>query len=148
MFEVHDPKLPHYVLPTYPALALVTAMAVTAGAVRVRGVLAWLMSLGPVLIPALILLTAGVAGYHVEGTLPLAGLAVLAVGAAVGVLAWRLLLRDQALAAVLVSLASAAIVYPGAYQLVLPRLDELRISERLVQLGSAAAACAEPELAA
>ena len=69
VFEVVPTKLPHYVLPLYPAIAILTAVAMERGGLPLdRRWGRWVMRLVPAL--ALVLPIAGAVGALIFGTLP------------------------------------------------------------------------------
>ncbi|OUJ12238.1 glycosyltransferase family 39 protein [Acetobacter okinawensis] len=154
VFESIATKLPHYVLPTYPAIAMLTAGLLAQSGVlwrngpRVRwgrvllGVYAMLWGLvgcalavaGPVLlwrlehqfsIPAVVL-----AG----GVLPLVGLAMWQI--------WRAELCYAALS----SAVAAALLYVGLFTVVVPRLQSIWLAPRLVELVQAHKPCAQTQV--
>lgn len=149
VFELLQTKLPHYVLPAYPALALAAALALDAGAVHARGWIGWLFSLGPLVIPILIAIGVPVSFYVLERHVPVLGTVALVAGAAIGAWGWEVLVRrDKALASLLITLVAAMVIYEGVYQLILPNMEKLRISGRLAALGQEVADCAEPAFVA
>lgn len=142
VFELIATKLPHYVLPTYPAIAVLTAGMLLRGAavwqgwpkrVWARGLLgfygvAWcvvgvaLAVAGPVLVwqlehvlslPALVL-----AG----GCLPLVGLAAVQI------------YRSELRRAFLTSATCAALLYVGLFTVVVPRMHSIWLAPRLAAL--------------
>ncbi|WP_278368517.1 glycosyltransferase family 39 protein [Acetobacter orientalis] len=142
VFELIATKLPHYVLPTYPAIAVLSAGMLARGAAQwqawpkalwARGLLgfygmAWalvggaLAAAGPVLLwqlehvvslPALVL-----AG----GCLPLVGLAAVQI--------YRAELRR----AFVTSATCAALLYVGLFTVVVPRLQSIWLAPRLAGL--------------
>ena len=150
VFELVSTKLPHYVVPLFPAIAALTAAAVTAPA-RDYGrwwkaafaifLLVWLS----VTLVVLALAPVGIWIYQAALS-PLAiGLALLAL-AALGVMLWRLFAgrADQAvLAAALASLFVSANTFGHA----LPRLTELWLSPQIVEAARKAAPdCPRPTL--
>ncbi len=134
-FECFPTKLPHYSMPTYPALALLTAAAVMAAVrsqtIRLSGVFAritliiWVV-LGLVLAAAASVLPI----YYGDGleawSVPLslvAGALVLAVA----VSAWR----GRFLAASATSIVAALVLYGSLLEITLPNLDRLGVSPKV-----------------
>ncbi|GCE90975.1 glycosyltransferase family 39 protein [Komagataeibacter diospyri] len=149
VFEAIATKLPHYVLPTYPAIAILTAAAIVSfptnwewpRAIWARSLLAayglvWftvgsvLAFAGPVLLwrmegmvsPAAMLVPAGV--------LPLLGLS------------GYLILHRDALRAAMAAVAAAIIIHVGLFTTVIPRLQTIWLSPRLAALVDAHRPCA------
>jgi 4-amino-4-deoxy-L-arabinose transferase-like glycosyltransferase len=136
VFEAVVTKLPHYVLPTYPAIAVLTAAALLAPEMAPQsrvgralsaayGVL-WL-AVGCVLAlagPALLLVL-----QHRLSLLPL-----LAAALAVPLLlqAWRLAGRSRRLAALTLAAAASAVIAFSTYTTALPQLKTIWLSPRIV----------------
>jgi 4-amino-4-deoxy-L-arabinose transferase-like glycosyltransferase len=146
IFEAVSTKLPHYVLPLYPAIAIATAMAIRAGAVGPKSWGARALALAIPFVPIGVALVLGYGAWKLDGVVPAAGLVLLAAAAAAGVVAWRLLTRDDALGAGMTGVAAAALLSVGALGLVQRELSSLRASPRLAALARSVG-CAEPRLA-
>ncbi|WP_296584699.1 glycosyltransferase family 39 protein [Xanthobacter sp.] len=131
IFEIAVTKLPHYVLPVYPALAILAALAVERGGLaaagsRLAGVVWFWPAFGIVVSLAL-------------------GAAYLYFGSGFGLAAWPLLIiaivilwwaarsfsRVGIEGAFLTALAGALVLYLAAWQTMLPQMRALWISERL-----------------
>lgn len=151
LFEAVPTKLPHYVLPLYPALALLVAHAVEravrdaprelTGRLARANIVAWL-GLAAVLAAAVAVAPAALGpGLHWPAVAAAAGIAALA--AAAGWLAWIGRPR-RALAASLAT--SLALVWALAW-IVTPRLDRLWVSRAVVAAREAAGAADAPLLA-
>lgn len=145
VLEFVPTKLPHYVLPLYPALAILAALA----AERSKSVLegyapaaaAWWIAVVPVVLVGGVVFGARHLGDPIPWIgLPFVALAVMpAVFAAMEFRAARL--GSAALAAAL----SSAVIALGVYQFSSPVLRSLRISERLAEAGHAV--CPAPAMA-
>ena len=151
VFEVVMTKLPHYVMPTYPAIAILTAAAVADGFGRAGAALArwrvWVTWLGW-MIPTLGL-TAGIAALPVVMGVPPDYLAVLAALIGLGLAAWSLhaLLGARWRTALLALAALAVVTYPLALGRVFPMLEPLWLSPRIAAAVSQAAHCPDPVVA-
>jgi 4-amino-4-deoxy-L-arabinose transferase-like glycosyltransferase len=130
VFEAVPTKLPHYVLPAYPALALLVGAAIVAGVEAAPRRWIWLQA--PWFIGVLAFGAAIVAApfFLGGGFVPATVAAALAlwIGAVLG---WRALRGGHAVRAALATVASAAVALAIIFQLVLPRLDALWVSERV-----------------
>ena len=152
VFELVMTKLPHYVMPTYPAIALLTAAAVADGFGRAGAALArwrvWATWLGW-MIPTLGL-TAGIAALPAVMGLPLDYLAVLAAVIGLVLAAWSLhaLLGARWQRALVALAALAAVSYPLALGRVFPMLEPLWLSPRIAAAVSEAEHCPNPAVAA
>ncbi len=131
LFELAVTKLPHYVLPVYPALAILSALAIERGGLaRAGSRLAGLVWFWP--------------GFGIVVSLAL-GAAYLYFGSGFGLAAWPLLLLGSMLlwwaarsfprvgieGAFLTALAGAIVLYYAVWQVMLPQMRALWISERL-----------------
>ena len=128
MFEIVPTKLPHYVLPTFPALALLMGAAVIGGApaLTARAAKVWYglwaliaLALAGAVIFAPIKFGAG---------LDPAGLPLAVAIAAAGLLAAVSAIRGRMTNAVLAAMLAAIIAFPTVFGVVLPGLDRLWVS--------------------
>lgn len=146
--EAVPTKLPHYVLPLFPLMAMVTADAIDRGVIN-RASRHWFMrflALAPMLMP-LALAAVGIAIALLLGDpVSVPGVVILLVAAAVGFVSARLF-RVSTVASAFVAGLAAVVAYWGAFGQVLPGLQQTRLSERLVAAGDAAASCARPAFA-
>jgi 4-amino-4-deoxy-L-arabinose transferase-like glycosyltransferase len=151
VFEFVSTKLPHYVLPVFPAIAVLTAVAATSPQPEGRApwlkVLFGLFLLLWLAVSLTVSLLVPVGFWLYEARLDPAAIA-LAVAAlvAVGLMTWRVFVGrpDQA---VLAGAVAAAVVSLNTYGLGLPRLEALWLSPQIAQAARAAApACAQPQI--
>jgi 4-amino-4-deoxy-L-arabinose transferase-like glycosyltransferase len=145
VFEAVPTKLPHYVLPTYPAFAIGIAYAIEQGGIRTAGLWRKLV-LGLVLVVPLALLVAVPAlSLWFDGLPPFRALPFLAFALAfaiVALLAWNCrALAAGALAAGLSMASGAVATYPFA----VGEFRAIRLSERLAE-AAASVDCASPAL--
>jgi len=152
MFELVPTKLPHYILPAYPALAMLAALWIAEGGPVVD--LRWQRILRTAACAQFALATVAFAA--VPFVLParfgamapswaLLGTGLEIVAAGTGVL---LMLRGQARAALAAAGASALICYPVLILGVAPQLSALWISERVATLVARDARPGDPPLVA
>jgi 4-amino-4-deoxy-L-arabinose transferase-like glycosyltransferase len=124
VFELAVTKLPHYVLPLYPAIAILLAIVVKRNLLSPRR---WLV-LGLVwwfLVP-LIASVAVVGGAVALGYGPLpAAWPVLAAAIIGGYLAWRSYAPDGAERSIIFSAAASMLLSAGIYGLIIPPLGQL-----------------------
>lgn len=139
VFEAIATKLPHYVLPTFPAIAMLTAASLTRwplsrpqarwgrGLIVLYGVLWAVVSLaycgaGPALL------------WWYEHRIDPAAL-IAAIGAApLLILAGRLLIKGERLKAALASMSAAVLLDAGVFLAVIPNLDTIRLAPRAAAL--------------
>jgi len=149
VFEAIATKLPHYVLPTYPAIAILTAAAIVSfptdwewpRAIWARSLLAaygliWftvgsvLAFAGPVLL------------WRMEGMMSPAAMLVPAGALPLLALSGYLILHRQALHAAMGAIAAAVIIHVGLFTTVIPRLQTIWLSPRLAAMVDAHRPCA------
>lgn len=134
-FEILPTKLPHYVLPTYPAIALLAAASIHAGIAPLQTLAArrWRLAATSWWLAITAILVAAIAGISPLATQHVNGLGIVlalitAVLAYVLLHAFRAGRWKQFLAA---AAATALCLYPGLFGLLLPRLDPLWLSRSL-----------------
>ena len=137
MFELVPTKLPNYILPVYPALALLAALwlmreegSETRGQKILRVVASAQFAIGALGLAAAI----AIAPQRFGGGTPLWLGALAALGGAVGLGAAGLILVRWRLAALLAAVLSAFVFYPLLMWGVAPRLSTIWISPRLAAL--------------
>ncbi|MDB6150745.1 MAG: glycosyl transferase, family 39 [Chthoniobacter sp.] len=141
-FELIVTKLPHYVLPVYPAIATLLALALVDGR-RPNRPLAWVMTSG-----AVIYLALG-AGLHfaLEGWISVAALIIAGSGAAL--FGWALHAKRLTPPAFAAVFATGAILLNGAtFGLVVPSLESVWVVPRLMGAVVRQANCPNPQIAA
>ena len=135
MFEIAPTKLPHYVLPAYPAIAALCAIWLTDTSAVSRT-----MRIAAAISLALFVLVAVALGgfvawapeqYGNGGTIAL--YLAAGVGIVVALAAVVPALKGRKLAAAAMACVSAAILYYAAGFLSVPRLDQLWLSQRLAE---------------
>ncbi|MBE7730313.1 glycosyltransferase family 39 protein [Komagataeibacter sp. FXV3] len=149
VFEAIATKLPHYVLPTYPAIAILTAAAIVSfptdwewpraiwgcSLIAAYGLI-WftvgsvLAFAGPVLLWRMEGMVSPAAMLVPAGALPLLGLS------------GYLILHRDALRAAMAAVAAAVIIHVGLFTTVIPRLQTIWLSPRLAAMVDAHRPCA------
>jgi 4-amino-4-deoxy-L-arabinose transferase-like glycosyltransferase len=122
VFEIVVTKLPHYVLPLYPAIAILIATAIDRGALArerwaLRGVAWWFV------LPTLIGIAGLVALVSLERRLGLPAWPFVAGAMVFGLLAWRLYGADGAERSLLRATAASILLAIGMYAVILPSLE-------------------------
>jgi 4-amino-4-deoxy-L-arabinose transferase-like glycosyltransferase len=122
VFEIVVTKLPHYVLPLYPAIAILIASAIDRGALArerwaVRGAAWWFV------LPTLIGIAGLVALVALERRLGLPAWPFVAGAMIFGLLAWRLYETDGAERGLLRATAGSILLAIGMYAVILPSLE-------------------------
>ena len=91
--ELFPTKLPHLMLPAFPAITLLTAIAIDAGGVQVKGWLTRFLALGPILWPLIAAIGVPVFLWAVRSPIDYAALVPLVAAVAIGALASHWLRR-------------------------------------------------------
>jgi 4-amino-4-deoxy-L-arabinose transferase-like glycosyltransferase len=145
IFEAVPTKLPHYVLPLYPAIAILIAEAVTAGKLSRNR---WLVlgTIGWFLIPLLLSAVTIAGAIYLTGDAVLLAWPFALAAAALGFLAWRRYGVEGAEAALL--RASAAVILMGiaVFGVALPAMTPL-FPSLLMARAVAEAGCPDPVVA-
>jgi 4-amino-4-deoxy-L-arabinose transferase-like glycosyltransferase len=146
IFEAVPTKLPHYVMPLYPAIAIVTVMAISRHFVGPHRPVA---KLATILIPFIpIGLTVGLCAvnWSFDGTLPYRGLPLMIASSMVALYAWRLFVRNQILKSVWASFISAVCLAIGVFGFTQLDLRSLKLSPRLAEVARNFG-CVNPKIA-
>ena len=122
VFELVVTKLPHYVLPLYPAIAILIAGAIETRVLSrqiwlVRGIIWWF------LVPGIVSVFAIVGAVMIGHGLALLAWPIFAVAIVCGLFAWQLYDDDGAERAFLRATAAAVLMAFGVYGVVVPSLS-------------------------
>jgi 4-amino-4-deoxy-L-arabinose transferase-like glycosyltransferase len=133
ILEVVPTKLPHYVLPLYPAMALLVCLAAERGLITVAGIGAKL-SIGLLVLPVILLLAGLVGGSIWLGdALPVLALMILCLALWPIVEAARSLKEGLMAQTGLWAFATMVLISCAIYAAGSPVLQSIRISDRLAQ---------------
>ncbi|MDR7038998.1 4-amino-4-deoxy-L-arabinose transferase-like glycosyltransferase [Methylobacterium sp. BE186] len=147
VFEAVPTKLPHYVLPLMPAVAILTALALQSGALDparrgARATVAFLL----LLIPVGLTLGLAAAGWKLDRSLPLVALPFLLAACALAALAVAAFARGAAERACVIAILSACLLTPSVLGLAQRALPALKVSGRLAAIRDALP-CERPQVA-
>ncbi len=136
VFELVPTKLPHYVLPLYPALALLTARFVVAALAEPLAPPRWVRALfGLWLVAALAIAGTAIALMPVvDGTLDVIALVPVLAGAAGAIAALVIAWRGQALRSLVVAIAASGVLFMVVFGTVLPRVQGLWLSRQATEM--------------
>ncbi|MYZ47860.1 ArnT family glycosyltransferase, partial [Propylenella binzhouense] len=148
VFEAIPTKLPHYVLPLYPALALMAGRALVTG--RTIGIRGWARGLGFLLplVPLVLGLAALGLLLFVERRLPAWTDLFLIAAIAAGLLGARAFWNGRVQAAVVSGILASAALQAGIYMFALPAFETVWLSPRIVGEAERAAGCPDVAIAA
>lgn len=147
IFEAVPTKLPHYVLPLMPWLAILTSLALSRGALSpcLRGA-----RLTALLVPAIpVALTLGLclAGWRLDAhSIPWPALPLLAAACAVAILAWLAFAQGSAERALVLGILASGLLGPAVLGVAQLSLPALKVSPRLAALRDRMP-CPNPEVA-
>lgn len=148
LVELWPVKLPYYILPAYPALALVAATALDEGWLRVTGWISTYFSLNLLVWPVLVCVGATALFFAGEHRLPLAALPFFSVAIVIAI--WALLWFYRSTSVVGsagLSMLSTLFLYVGLFGGVFSEATALQVSGRLLAEGRGSVACRKPEFA-
>ncbi len=153
VFELIATKLPHYVLPTYPAIALLAAAAVAQPGGWRRPVALWgralLLLYGAIwLVIGLALAAAGpVLLWRLQHELSPVSLLIPVLSMPLLLLSGVLVLRRRVQDGLLSVCGAAVIIYFGLFTAVLPHLDTIWLSSRIARTVASVKPCPDSVLA-
>ncbi len=145
VFELVITKLPHYVLPLYPAIAILTAGALETGVLSrnrwlVRGTSGWFI------VPLVLCLVAIVISIYVGGQFDLLPWPFAAAAIIMGLIAWWLYEADGAERSLLRAAVASVLVANTLYGLIFPSMTSLFPSVMLAEI-QRDADCPDPVMA-
>lgn len=146
VFEVVPIKLPHYVMPLYPAVAVLVVTALARG---FTGPWRPGAKIATVLIPFIpVGLAAGLstANAILDQTLPYRALPFLAVSCLVALLAWRLFVTGRVVSSLVCSFGSSILLAIGVFGFAQLDLRSLKVSPKLADTVRALP-CSNPKVA-
>ncbi|MEH3120191.1 MAG: glycosyltransferase family 39 protein [Methylorubrum populi] len=146
IFEAVPTKLPHYVLPLMPAVAILTVLALARGALDPRRPGArWVAGL-VVAIPVGLTLALSLAAWRLDHVLPVTALPPLLAACALSLLAWMAFARRAGEGALALGIAASVLLSAGVFGLTQPVMRSLKVSPRLAALRDALP-CPAPQVA-
>jgi 4-amino-4-deoxy-L-arabinose transferase-like glycosyltransferase len=145
IYELIATKLPHYMLPLYPAIAIACAWAIIGGRIDIERIWVRALLILAAIGPFFFVVGAAVALYYVQAELPL-DVAVLSVAVLCGVVAAVDLIRQRDLlpAWLVLTAIVAPLTYAAILGAVAPRLETLWLSPRLAAATVAVSSCPDP----
>lgn len=146
IFEMVQTKLPHYVLPLYPAIVVLAVLAIERDGIPFHWRSAkWAAALA-LLVPVLLILAGTVGFWQIDRNLPWFALPFLLGAAALAFAAMRALQRAEPMAGAALLVASSLVLTVAAYPLGMPQFQSINLSKRLAA-AAYAVPCANPAYA-
>jgi 4-amino-4-deoxy-L-arabinose transferase-like glycosyltransferase len=147
IFEAVQTKLPHYVLPLYPAIVVLAVLAVERDAAPFHWRSArWIAAPLALLVPLLLLGAATAGFWFVDRSIAFLALPFLLAALGLAFFAMRALQRAEPMAGSALLVASSLLLSAGAYPFGLPQLQAINLSKRLAAAAHAVP-CARPAYA-
>ena len=146
VLEAMPTKLPHYVLPLFPAIAILVLMAAERNAVPERGWRLWTGAALMLLIPLALLIGAPFAFLKFDGTLPIAAMPLLGAATVLAALAARSVLNTNVRAAAVWGLLAALPLTAAGFRFGMPELQAINLSRNLAALAKTEE-CRDPRFA-
>jgi 4-amino-4-deoxy-L-arabinose transferase-like glycosyltransferase len=134
MFELVPTKLPHYVLPTFPAIALLIAAAAASRSDDLCGRAARIWYAAWSAIPIALAIAVLVAPVRFGDRFDLTSVPAFLSIAATGLLSAWLALRGRTLGAAFAVLVTAGTTFPVVFEGVLPQLNQLWVARSAAEL--------------
>ncbi|MGV7033278.1 ArnT family glycosyltransferase [Methylobacterium symbioticum] len=146
IFEAVPTKLPHYVLPLMPAFAILTVLALRAGALdparRGAGAVAALVWV----IPVGITLGLAAAGWQLDHRIPWASLPLLLGACGLALASWSAFRAAAPERALVLAVLASLLLAPGLFGLAQREIPALKVSPRLAAIRDALP-CRAPQVA-
>lgn len=146
VFEAVPTKLPHYVMPLYPAIAALTAIAILRGFVGPHRPFARPATILIPLIPAGLLIGLAFASVSLGDGMPTTGLAIVALATAIAFSAWFAFLRGDVRDAALTAVLASPVLAAGVFGFVQKDFVSLKLSPRLAEVARTLD-CEQPRIA-
>jgi 4-amino-4-deoxy-L-arabinose transferase-like glycosyltransferase len=131
VFEIVPTKLPHYVLPLFPMVAILTVLALRRGAVGPQRPGSRWAALALPLIPAALTLGLVVAGLVLDRTVPVAALPALLLSVALAIAGWWAFSRNDGARAAVLGIGASVALSVGVFGFAHASLPSLKVSPRL-----------------
>ena len=133
VFEAVPTKLPHYTMPLFPAVAILTIMAVSRHFVGPHRPAAKPATVLIPFIPLGLAVGLSVVNWSFDGVLPYRALPALALSGLAALYAWRLFVTNRMVGCLWAGLVSAALLSVGVFGFAQLDLRSLKISPRLAE---------------
>ena len=146
VLEAMPTKLPHYVLPLFPAIAILVGLAIERQAVPQAGWRRPVSALLMLLIPLGLAIGAPAAFWFYDKALPLAAMPLLGLATVIAAVAARALWQGEAKAGIALGLIAALPLSVAAFRFGVPQLEAINLSRRLAETAKAGG-CPAPEFA-
>ncbi|MCJ8509412.1 glycosyltransferase family 39 protein [Rhizobium lemnae] len=144
IFELIATKLPNYILPMMPALAVLTGLALADKGLRTESRWFRFTYFGIAALGILLAIALNAVFYVSEHRLSWLGMALGCVLALVAVAAWRLLVANKMREGIAVSILAAGMAYVLAFAIILPGAERLWLTDRIANAATKMITCPAP----
>jgi 4-amino-4-deoxy-L-arabinose transferase-like glycosyltransferase len=134
IFELVPTKLPHYTMPLFPAVAILTVMAVSRHFVGPHRPAAKLATILIPLIPVGLIVGLSAINWSFDGTLPYRGLPAMVASSLLALYAWRLFVKNRMVACLWTGFISSACLAIGVFGFAQLDLRSLKVSPKLAEV--------------
>jgi 4-amino-4-deoxy-L-arabinose transferase-like glycosyltransferase len=146
VFEAVPTKLPHYILPLLPAVAVITVMAISRHFVGPHRPAAKLATILIPFIPVGLTIGLSAINWSFDGTVPYRALPAMIVSSLLALYGWRLFVTNRMVQCLWAGFISAAFLAFGVFGFAQLDLRSLKLSDRLAEVARNAP-CENPKVA-
>ncbi|WP_137136196.1 glycosyltransferase family 39 protein [Rhizobium sp. FKY42] len=146
IFELIATKLPNYILPMMPALAVLTGLALTDKGLRTESRWFRFTYVGIAALGLLLAIALNAVFYVSEHRISWLGIALGCALALVAVAAWRLMVASRMREGIAASIASAGLAYILAFAIILPGAERLWLTDRIADAAKKMVTCPAPTI--
>src|SRR5919112_1038761 len=146
VFEAVPTKLPHYTMPLFPAVAIITVMAIARHFVGPHRPAAKLATVLIPFIPVGLAVGLSAANWTFDGMLPYRALPALVLSSLVALWAWWLFVKNRMVPTLWAGFISSAFLAVGVFGFAQLDLRSLKISDRLAEVARNVP-CGNPQVA-
>lgn len=145
VFELIATKLPNYILPMMPALAILTGLALANAGLKTGSRWFRFTYLCLAIVGTILAVGLNAAFFAIEDRLNWTGIAlgIVLIGVSLG--AWRLLIQNRMESGLAAMVATAALAYCLAFYVILPQAKQIWLSDRIAEAALSTNSCANPE---
>ncbi|WP_457090942.1 ArnT family glycosyltransferase [Microvirga sp. P5_D2] len=134
VFEAVPTKLPHYTMPLFPAVAILTVMAISRHYVGPHRPAAKLATVLIPFIPIGLAIGLSVVNWNFDGTLPYRALPPLVFASLLGLYGWWLFVRNKVLKSMWAGFLAAVCLSIGVFGFAQEDLRSLKVSPKLAEV--------------
>ncbi len=146
VFEIVPTKLPHYVLPLFPAVSIAIMLAVENHSLSLNKLWSRLIVLLVPLVPVIFLVAVPVGFWILDRVLPVFAIMFLSLSSLAGIFAWKYIKNAEIKPGIVLALASSLALTFAAYPFGVSQVNSINLSKRLANAVQAST-CENPKIA-